>query len=558
MTPPQTTSQTFPQRYNGPAKDGDWANYRETITALYLDQNKSLKDVMQIMREEYYFFATEKMYKIRFNKWGLHKKLRAHQVAELLVQRGRRAAAGKSSVSYVHGRKIDSDRLNTYLRRVSPARRKELMAILSGKVEVAGAQKRSIEEIICRTPSPEPEVVGQIPRRMEAPEDLRLPEECLQIVQSYVGGAFDGDLWKTGPNRELIMPRRERTWLDPVSSARQLFANGLTEQAFRMVRITFDDYRTVMKRQDPSLMVETCLALGALQQSGPGLAESLVNYAFNLSRIVLGPRHPLHLLFAKLRGASRSDMSRFTALALESFLHALQLQSRLKPTYLATVYRAMLNSDFIDARTATRYMEDMLQDMEAAPSPTSSSSSSSASASSSSPRTADTQAAPPPDAIQKDIELLKYHVSWILNLHNKPTEAKAAAQTLFATTGEGGGENRDPRLARFSCYNMMRTLPASSAVSTTEAIALIRRSLRISEAEFGRYDNATTTLLATLQTYLRLAGQLDEAQAVRREFESRWNTVVEGMSRLDCSDDDEGNAATTTPTANPGGGGKTQ
>lgn len=53
-----TTPMATPQRYNGPAKDGDWANYRDTITSLYRDQNKSLKDVMRIMREEYYFFAT--------------------------------------------------------------------------------------------------------------------------------------------------------------------------------------------------------------------------------------------------------------------------------------------------------------------------------------------------------------------------------------------------------------------------------------------------------------------------------------------------------------------
>lgn len=57
-TATMTTTTTLPMRYNGPAKDGDWANYRDTITSLYLDQNKSLKEVMRIMREEYYFFAT--------------------------------------------------------------------------------------------------------------------------------------------------------------------------------------------------------------------------------------------------------------------------------------------------------------------------------------------------------------------------------------------------------------------------------------------------------------------------------------------------------------------
>ncbi|KAI1142727.1 hypothetical protein F5Y05DRAFT_401584 [Hypoxylon sp. FL0543] len=505
MPTPRTTPQVAPQRYNGPARDGDWTNYRDTITSLYLDQNKSLKEVMRIMREEYYFYATEKMYKIRFNKWGLHKKLRAHQVAELLVQRGKRAAAGKSSVSFVHGRKIDTDRLNTYLRRVSPSRRKELMAMLSGKVELGAAQKRSIEEIICRTPSPDPEP-ELLPRRVEAPDDLRLPEECMQIVRSYVSGAFDAALWQTTPNQELVFPHRGRTWLDPASSARQLFVNGFTQQGFRMLRITFDEYRDVMVRQDPSLLVETCLAMGALLQCGPGLAESLINYVCEMSRIVFGAKHPLYLLFVRLRTASPSEISRFMGLILQSFLQAVRLNSRLKPTYLATVYRGMLNSDFIDTITAQKCMQGLLTDLE---------------------ETASSVSDPAErEALQKDIELLQYHVSWLYELHNIPTEAKVAAQTLAETHASG-----DPRVARFGCYNMLRTLRTSHEVSDEEAIELMFKSLSICETEFGPKDNATVTLLATLQSYLRRAGKDEEAARIKADFEARWDEVVEELSR---------------------------
>ncbi|KAI1473742.1 Clr5 domain-containing protein [Daldinia eschscholtzii] len=492
-----------PQRYNGPAKDGDWNNYRDTITTLYLEQNKSLKEVMRIMREEYYFFATEKMYKIRFNRWGLHKKLRAHQVAELLLQRGRRAAEGKPSVSYVHGRKVDPDRLNAYLRRVSPTSKKELVELLSGKLDSIDAQKRSIEDIVCRTPSPEPE---PIPRRVAAPDNLRLPEECMQIVRSYVGGALDGSLWHLTPDKELIFPRRPRTWLDPVSSARQLFINGFTEQGFRMIRITFDDYKEVMSRQDPSLLVETCLALGALLQSGPGLAESLIDYACGLSRIVLGPRHPLHLLFIRFKGASPVEITRFVGLIIQGFLQTVQTDSRLKPTWLATVYRAMINSNFIELDTAQKYMQELIADLEGSPCPP-----------------VDLER----DAIKKDINLLRHHLAWLTNVHNKPTEAAASARTLVETS-----KGKDPRLARFSCYNMLRTLPTSSEVSDEEAIDLMMQSLSICETEFGRNDNATVTLLATLQTFLRRVGRIEDAERVRADFEKRWDEVMDDMTRL--------------------------
>ncbi|KAI5861812.1 Clr5 domain-containing protein [Durotheca rogersii] len=492
------------QRYNGPARDGDWVNYRDIITALYLDQNKSLKEVMRIMREEYYFFATEKMYKIRFNKWGLHKKLRAHQVAELLVQHSRRAAVGKASVSYVHGRKVDVDRLNTYLRRVSPARRKELEAIRSGEVQLASDQRRRLGVIICRTPSPEPE---SMLRRLDAPDSLRLPEECLQIVRDYVRGAFEASLWHTTPQQELIFPRMGKTWLDPVSCARQLLISGLSAQGFSMLNIALNDYRAVLAKEDPSLLIETCLALGALLQSGLEIAKSLVNFAWQLSMIVFElPRHPLRLLFSRLRTAPLTEIRQVIGLILQAYLQAMQVGSRLKPTYLATVYRAMLNSEFIDTATTQHLLRGILAGLEAVSPP------------------------PPPDPasppdppllveLRKDTNLVRYHLAWLFDVHDKPNEARAAARTLAETRGH------DARLARFSAYNMLRTLPTSHEVGDDEVIALLYGALAECEAQWGPVDNAAVSVLAVLEQYLVRAGNVGEAARVRADFDARWQEV---------------------------------
>lgn len=43
---------------DGWATAEDWAKYRQTITALYCNENKTLKEVMQLMREKYDFVAT--------------------------------------------------------------------------------------------------------------------------------------------------------------------------------------------------------------------------------------------------------------------------------------------------------------------------------------------------------------------------------------------------------------------------------------------------------------------------------------------------------------------
>jgi hypothetical protein len=43
---------------DGWASANDWANHRPLITALYQDQNKTLKETMRIMEEKHEFFAT--------------------------------------------------------------------------------------------------------------------------------------------------------------------------------------------------------------------------------------------------------------------------------------------------------------------------------------------------------------------------------------------------------------------------------------------------------------------------------------------------------------------
>jgi hypothetical protein len=43
---------------DGWATANDWAHHRPLITALYRDQNKTLKETMQVMEEKHNFFAT--------------------------------------------------------------------------------------------------------------------------------------------------------------------------------------------------------------------------------------------------------------------------------------------------------------------------------------------------------------------------------------------------------------------------------------------------------------------------------------------------------------------
>ncbi|KAG8157403.1 hypothetical protein KVR01_012787 [Diaporthe batatas] len=53
--------------------DATWEAHRPVIKALYLDQGRSLKEVMEIMRSSYGLEASPKLFKARIKRWGFSK-----------------------------------------------------------------------------------------------------------------------------------------------------------------------------------------------------------------------------------------------------------------------------------------------------------------------------------------------------------------------------------------------------------------------------------------------------------------------------------------------------
>ena len=51
----------------------DWEANRSIITSLYIDEDHTLKDIMQIMQSQHSFNATTKMYKSRLTTWNVRK-----------------------------------------------------------------------------------------------------------------------------------------------------------------------------------------------------------------------------------------------------------------------------------------------------------------------------------------------------------------------------------------------------------------------------------------------------------------------------------------------------
>ncbi|KAH7137592.1 Clr5 domain-containing protein, partial [Dactylonectria macrodidyma] len=86
-----------------------WDALRPYITKLYFDESWPLKEVVQTIWDKHGFSATPRMYKYRLQKWGLDKKFKEKEVAQMALLKKQRDAAGKESEFLMQGRPIQWD-----------------------------------------------------------------------------------------------------------------------------------------------------------------------------------------------------------------------------------------------------------------------------------------------------------------------------------------------------------------------------------------------------------------------------------------------------------------
>ncbi|KAH9216038.1 hypothetical protein DL95DRAFT_498935 [Leptodontidium sp. 2 PMI_412] len=130
-SPTQITQRSGPKKI-------EWEFHRSQITLLYRDENRTLKEVMAIMKQQD-FCATERMYKDRMGKWGLLKNIKEHEALAILRVKAERDAIGKDTLVEKHDQAVEIDR---FLRHV---RRKGLQPVAESSVSVPNY-------ISCRTP----------------------------------------------------------------------------------------------------------------------------------------------------------------------------------------------------------------------------------------------------------------------------------------------------------------------------------------------------------------------------------------------------------------------
>ncbi|KAK1975839.1 Clr5 domain-containing protein [Colletotrichum cereale] len=271
------------------ATDDVWNCQRQTITRLYRDEKKSLKEVQHIMERDYSLYSTERMFKTRIQNWGLNKKLKEPEVLHIFQLNERRKAIGKKSEFFIRNQKVDWERLMRYLDR-RPDLRHKLYGFVQDSADVH-------VDIICRTPSPVLDT-----SILSGPFEMRLPEEMLRISKGYFEGGLDSQWTIKGDNihcfdekfRQLHVVEM-RTHMD---NAITLLGANKMEHAFCALNNSLDSLGQSIKEQDPLLFY--ILSYRVLQL-GPKITDSVIAFTHEMHAAILGHNHPLTLVWSKFR-----------------------------------------------------------------------------------------------------------------------------------------------------------------------------------------------------------------------------------------------------------------
>ncbi|KAI1758157.1 hypothetical protein F4782DRAFT_15513 [Xylaria castorea] len=312
---------------NGWATANAWADHRPFITALYRDQNKTLKETMRIMEEKYEFFATLRMYKARFQQWGIEKKIKAEDAVEIFRQQTARAKAGKPSVAYIRGRRINPDRLQRYRYRAATIVSEQ---ILKAEKEPTGSLSKISSDIVCRTPSPSPtpEDPPTLSPQLDDPIDLKVPHDCMQILGKYVAGSVEAGVWQvasTAPVPDAF------TWAHYLATSQGLIAHNRTPEGFALLNICFEQYKSHLRNPDPFFWLATYKAALLLADRNEALGEEFIRYASDLTKVMLPRAHPFNDVWSRINMTGLRGLQQYAAALFESYLNTWKEQAGLLP-----------------------------------------------------------------------------------------------------------------------------------------------------------------------------------------------------------------------------------
>ncbi|CZR62636.1 uncharacterized protein PAC_12533 [Phialocephala subalpina] len=131
-----------------------WEAQKTNVERLYIEQDRPLKEVIQILAQEFGFEASEKQLKSRLPKWGFDvKNLKGETMVQLARVKAKRKLENKGSSFRVCKKPVDNQKIDRYLRR-HDITDEDLLAMAS-PVNVASPSYSVFTPRSVRSPTPD-------------------------------------------------------------------------------------------------------------------------------------------------------------------------------------------------------------------------------------------------------------------------------------------------------------------------------------------------------------------------------------------------------------------
>lgn len=238
------------------------------------------------------------MYKAKLKEWGLTKYVRATEAVAILRVMEERQAAGKSSQIILRGEEVDLDRIKNYIRRNRNKGRLEKLYIEERRQRHPETQLPSSQELICRTPSPDP--LGQ---QFKGLTLLESAEDIYRSMSAYVEISFQTGNWYLHPDGRMRSVRGDPQWYsvhmkdlwNRLDLAANLIGSGKSDRLnlVKMLDPAFGYMAEIVKDQYPRSMSFMLSTFEELYGRGRGdLVDVLLRHLAGMSETLLGRDHP--------------------------------------------------------------------------------------------------------------------------------------------------------------------------------------------------------------------------------------------------------------------------
>ncbi|KAI8956985.1 hypothetical protein F5Y11DRAFT_119740 [Daldinia sp. FL1419] len=313
-----------------------WELYKEEIHELYIEENKSLNELMDIMQAKG-FRATPRMYKAKFSQWGFVKNNKKKDVAMMLRLQRERGAVGKPTAFRRHGRSVD---IETYMKR---------KGISSLELVTPIADVDLPEYLRALTPPPADPQHMILPSHFHAQEvlvscfkDLTLSwRDSLETPASFEN---DFNLYFDG---ELCEATRD------FSRACWFFSRNHTPLGALLGQRAFNSLHLLVKK--PSALGLFDLLVASVISPDHGLAKELWRYLAGYAEATLGSSSTFYRLFTAIYEVFRNNTLEtgvdFIFSCIESILDMLLETNDFSQTIAPSISLALLG-DLIQSNSS--------------------------------------------------------------------------------------------------------------------------------------------------------------------------------------------------------------